>query len=580
MNTYHPSALPPATKLFLDALQAGGKLKSPTGPTVLAQAGAQLGVNPQQGMEPPPEEQQGIVSILDQAKVAGPIIANNQAVQQQQQLVDQAANKAAPAAAQMLQGQQKPQGLATGGLAALPAHIQEFKEGGVIGYAGLLGSYVDGPTFSDMSAASPEGDSGIASSNFADLSANRPAIAPGPLPEVATSEFGDFFRMLGAGIKQKADRGRERDRLLMERRARDPSPFKSFTPTERAARLAQVKEIDAKLNAIYGNEPDAAEAAAQAMTAPVVPAARTAPAAVVPVATAKPAPKADAPAGLSKVSVSTREKTVSPTAPEKTGIDAIPEPSAQSIDMTEANTLYEKSKQMRANKPDFEARGLADIAAMQKRNEDSSSFRRYAAIAGARLPGINAGASMMAAAGQFQQTEDALANQADAAKTALAKAKYSESVGDVDSLLKYQEEFNKHKEAYATLKEHLDATIYASKLGYSGRVEMAEIRAAAMDQVANLKLSMAGQLQNAKGKDIYDVISDNAQKAFDAYVTKTPGGMKVSMDPTLYRTTYNEFFDAAVEQARKLGHVLPPNAGGSLGTPSSKRVSLDALTPK
>jgi hypothetical protein len=52
------------------------------------------------------------------------------------------------------------------------------------------------------------------------------------------------------------------------------------------------------------------------------------------------------------------------------------------------------------------------------------------------------------------------------------------------------------------------------------------------------------------------------------------------MDPALYRATYNEFFDAAVEQARKLGHVLPPNAGGALGTRSSQRVSLDDLTPK
>lgn len=573
MSKSYPSALPPATKLFLDALQAGGKLNSPTGPTVLAQAGAQMGVTPQ--MEPPPEEQQGIAAILNQAQQAGPIIANNQAAAQQQQLVDQAANQAAPAAAQMLQEQQNPQGLAQSGLAALPSHIQEFKEGGVIGYA--EGKFVDGATFADLSSASPEMNSGIASSSFADLSANRPEIAPGPPPEVATSEFGDFFRMLGAGLKKKVDRDDERHRLVMQRRALDSSPFKSFTPTERAARLAQVKEIDAKINAIYGNEPDSAEAAAQAMTAPVVPAAKTAPKKAAPAATAKPAPKTDASAGSSKVSVSTREKIGGPTEPEKSGIDAIPVPTAQPIDMTEANALYNQSKQLRANKPDFEARGLADIAAMQQRDKDSSAFRRYATIAGARRPGINAGASMMAAAGQFAQTEDALANTADAAKTALAKAKYAESVGDVDALLKYQEEFNKHKESYSTLKAHLDATVYNAKMGASSREEIAAMRADSAQQMMALRLQTSSIGKNLKNPvDVMNIVEDNLEKYMKNWDSARAGTMAKAPER---EAEYTKRKLQMIAEMRAMGAVLPEGFEKLLGgAQTTKTIKLNPET--
>ena len=546
MNTYHPSALPSATKLFLDALQAGGKLKSPTGPTVLAQAGAQLGVNPQ--MEPPPEEQQGIAAILNQAQQAGPTIANNQATAQQQQLVDQAANKAAPAAAQMLQEQQKPQGMAHGGLAALPAHIQEFKEGGVIGYAGPQGSYVD-PYSLYLSSLRPSQDS---STNMAE----RPA------PEEATSEIGDFFR----GITELAGRA---NKLRQQRDEATPSIFTSLTPTERAQKAATLKSVEAQIASLY----DPAESAAREIMAPVAgkrPDQATAQAAPPP---AKPAPKAAAPSApaaiSSKMSVSTREKIGSPTAPEKSGIDAIPVPTAQPIDMTEANALYNQSKQLRANKPDFEARGLADIAAMQQRDKDSSAFRRYATIAGARRPGINAGASMMAAAGQFAQTEDALANTADAAKTALAKAKYAESVGDVDALLKYQEEFNKHKEAYSTLKAHLDATIYNAKLGATSREEIAAMRADSAQQMMALRLQTSSIGKNLKNPvDVMNIVEDNMEKYMKGWTDSREGRMAKGPER---EAEYNKRKLQMILEMKAMGAVVPEGVEKLLGGAQTTR---------
>lgn len=542
MSNSYPSALPAATKLFLDALQAGGKLNSPTGPTVLGQAGAQMGVNPQQGAPAEPE-QQGIAAILDQAQQAGPSVANNQAMMQQQQLVDQAANQAAPAAAQMLQQQQQPQqqpqGLATGGLAALPSHIQEFKEGGVIGYAGPQGSYVDGSTFADMSA-------------------NRPEIAPGPPPEVATSEFGDFFRMLGAGLKQKADRGRERDRLVMQRRALDPSPFKSFTPTERAARLAQVKEIDAKLNAIYGNEPDAAEAADQAMTAPVVPSAKTAPTAAAPAATAKPAPKADA--GSSRTSASTREKIGGPTAPEQSGI-AAGIPTVGNVDDSEAQRLYKLRQTQIVNKPDFQSMGLADIAAMQKRDEDSASFRRYAAIAGARRPGINAGSSMMAAAGQFTQAQDALANAADAAKTALAKATYAESIGDTDAMLRFQKEFNDNKVKMVEIRQRMDLGIYEQ--------QQANKRNEAVNAIRAQMAAMGGTSKNLKNPvDVMNIVEDNMEKYMKGWTESREGRM--AKGPEREAEYKRRKLDMILEM-KAMGAVVPEGIEKLLGGAQTTR---------
>lgn len=536
MNTPHPSALPPATKLFLDALQAGGKLQSPTGPTVLAQAGAQMGVNPQQGMEPPPEEQQGIAAILDQAQQAGPTIANNQAAAKQQQLVDQAANKAAPAAAQMLQGQQKPQGMAAGGLAALPAHIQEFKEGGVIGYS--EGQLVNKTQFM------------------------------GPQPEEATSDIGQLYDALFTTDPEEQRRNLIANKLRLGIGNMTPGMLDVVTPSERASRRSQESQLRGMLNAIQGStSPDDAEAAARAMTAPVVPAVQTTPAVAAP---AKSAPKGTAPATpSSKVSVSTREKIGSPTEPEKSGIDAIPVPAAQPIDMTEANALYEQSKQLRQNKPDFEARGLADIAAMQQRDKDTSAFRRYAAIAGARQPGINAGASMLSAAGKFAETENALANTADAAKTALAKAKYAESVGDVDALLKYQEEFNKHKEAYSTLKAHLDATVYNAKMGATSREEIAAMRADAAQQMMALRLQTSSIGKNLKNPvDVMNIVEDNMEKYMKGWTESRDGRMAKGPER---EAEYNKRKLQMILEMKAMGAVVPEGFEKLLGGAQTTR---------
>jgi hypothetical protein len=490
-------------------------------------------------MEPPPEEQQGIAAILNQAQQAGPTIANNQAAAQQQQLVDQAANKAAPAAAQMLQQTQQPQGMAHGGLAALPAHIQEFKEGGVIGY---------------------EEGGRINKTQFM-----------GPQPEEATSDLGNLYNLLFTTDPEEQRRNLIANKLRLGIGQMPVGFAESVTPSERASRLSQESQLRGMLNAITGStQPDAAEAAAREMTVPVAPAV---PVMATPAASAKPSPKATAPAAPSatstKVSASTREKIGSPTAPEKSGIDAIPVPSAQPIDMTEANALYEQSKQLRSNKPDFEARGLADIAAMQQRDKDSSAFRRYAAIAGARRPGINAGASMMAAAGKFAETEDALANQADAAKTALAKAKYAESIGDVEALLKYQEEFNKHKEAYSTLKAHLDATIYNAKMGATSREEIAAMRADAAQQMMALRLQTSSIGKNLKNPvDVMNIVEDNMEKYMKGWTDSREGRMAKGPER---EAEYNKRKLQMILEMKAMGAVVPEGVEKLLGGAQTTR---------
>lgn len=566
MNTSHPSALPPATKLFLDALQAGGKLNSPTGPTVLAQAGAQMGVNPQQGIpaEAPPEEQQGIAAILNQAQQAGPTIANNQATAQQQQLVDQAANKAAPAAAQMLQQTQQPQGMAHGGLAALPAHIQEFKEGGVIGYAGVTnGSYVQDDTQQqkqDIETArqifSGSGDAlkSLAAAGY-DLATLLPRGAMGAAETLITRPL----RALGVPIPYlpaEAYGGDASSLTPMTDKLRRAALATAPAPEVRVDNYAPTSTIDVNGVAHPITYATPQELAAEKLNAP-----RSG-------VTAK-ANQTPAGSSSSKVSASTREKIGSPTAPEKSGIDAIPVPSAQPIDMTEANALYEQSKQLRANKPDFELRGLADIAAMQQRDKDSSSFRRFAAIAGARQPGINAGSSMMAAAGKFAETEDALANQADAAKTALAKAKYAESVGDVDALLKYQEEFNKHKEAYSTLKEHLDATIYNAKMLATSREEIAAVRADAAQQMMALRLQTAAIGKNLKNPvDVMNIIEDNMEKYMKGWTDSREGRMAKGPER---EAEYNKRKLQMILEMKAMGAVVPEGVEKLLGKVQTTR---------
>jgi len=479
MHTSHPSALPPATKLFLDALQAGGKLNSPTGPTVLAQAGAQMGVNPQ--MEPPPEEQQGIAAILNQAQQAGPTIANNQAAAQQQQLVDQAANKAAPAAAQMLQQTQQPKAYAHGGLTALPIHMSEFQEGGVIGYDGTKGSYV---------------------------STRSPAGMIEQEPEVATSTAQQLLEAIFPDDPDFSRRNEIANRMRQGLGPIHPGVFESLTPSERASRLEQESQMRGMIQALSASQPPSSERATpdheMAAQAIEVPAKLSKSAA--PIAKAKKVVREAPDLASSQVSLSTsrREKGGVPTESENAGIAGTP--TVQNLDTSEQQRLYKLRQMQVDNKPDFQAMGLANLDAMQKRDQDSAAFRRFAAIAGARRPGINAGSSMMAAAGQFAQNEDALANATDAAKTALAKATYSEAIGDTDSFLKFQKEFKDNELKIAELHQRMDLGVYEQQQA-NKRNELANALRAEIAQMRFENSGMKGSLKDPNF--VANMISDN-----------------------------------------------------------------------
>jgi len=509
MSNSYPSALPAATKLFLDALQAGGKLTSPTGPTVLGQAGAQMGVNPQQGAPAEPE-QQGIAAILDQAQQAGPSVANNQAMMQQQQLVDQAANQAAPAAAQMLQQQpQQPQGMAHGGLAAIPSHIQEFKEGGVIGY--FEGDLVqddteqkkkDIETLQKIAAGSGETLKSLAAAGL-DIA----SLIPRGLLGAAETGITRPLRALGAPIPY----------LPSFLYGGDASSLTPFTDKLRRKELASAPAPEVRADTAaptYTVDPETGVAQPIGYATPQELAAEklNAPRSGVTAKTEKP------PSGSSRTSVSTREKMGDPTAPEPSGI-AAGTPSVQNFDDSEAQRLYKLRQAQIANKPDFQSMGLADIAAMQKRDEDSASFRRYAAIAGARKPGINAGSSMMAAAGQFAQGQDALANAADAAKTALAKATYAESIGDTDAMLKFQKEFNDNKVKMVEIRQRMDLGIYEQQQANKRNEAVNAIRA----QMAAMGSGGGKNLKNPV--DVMNIVEDNMEKYMKGWTESREGRM-------------------------------------------------------
>lgn len=129
MSYTQKSPLAPATQALLELMRTA-KLQTPTGPTVAGQA-VQAAQQPPEApgpVPPAPPEQQGIASILDQAKDAAPTIVQNQQNDQ--------AEQTAQMAAQMMQQGQQPQPYAKGGIASLPVDVSDFAEGGVLGYAG------------------------------------------------------------------------------------------------------------------------------------------------------------------------------------------------------------------------------------------------------------------------------------------------------------------------------------------------------------------------------------------------------------------------------------------------------------
>jgi len=122
--------LAPATQALLELLRSA-KLQTPTGPTIAGQAAMAAQSAPPPAPPVAGPEQQGIAAILDQAKDAGPTIAQNQQ--------DAQAQKTAQMAAQMVKQSAQPpaqaQGYAEGGIANLPIEVGDFSEGGVLGYA-------------------------------------------------------------------------------------------------------------------------------------------------------------------------------------------------------------------------------------------------------------------------------------------------------------------------------------------------------------------------------------------------------------------------------------------------------------
>jgi hypothetical protein len=461
-------------------------------------------------MEPPPEEQQGIAAILNQAQQAGPTIANNQAAAQQQQLVDQAANKAAPAAAQMLQQNQQPKAYAQGGLTSLPAHMSAFKEGGVIGFSGVLNG-----------------------SEAESLVPNPDDSADAQYSEATTSRMGDLLRKIFP-LHEISQREKAIAESREQIRRATPGFFEQLTDQQKADRAKQLEQAEKQYASILRPAAAAVPATIDTTSAPKYTVDENGVAHPIGYATPQElaaekrnAPRSgvvaqpnQAPAGTSssKVSMSTREKIGGPTEPEKSGIASIVEPSVKPIDMTESQRIYDLHRKAVENKPDFEARGLADIAAMQQRDKDTEAYRRYAAIAGARRPGINAGASMMAASGAFVEAQNAKAYAADGAKTALGKAAYAESIGDLDGLAKAQDDFNRYKEAFQKADEHLQATIYATKMGSNTSLEVANMRAEMSERIADMRVASALNGRTANLKDpsyVADKISDNVSKQME-----------------------------------------------------------------
>ena len=140
---YQPRQFDPA----LLSLMSVAKKVTPQGqPTVAAGIMQQAGVPPQamppgppQGMPPPPPQgmpppQQGLPGVLQQTQQAAPSVAKNMQEAQNQQMLAQAQP-------QQMMAPTQPAMMAEGGIASLPVGMEEYADGGIVGYDD--GGYVD-----------------------------------------------------------------------------------------------------------------------------------------------------------------------------------------------------------------------------------------------------------------------------------------------------------------------------------------------------------------------------------------------------------------------------------------------------
>jgi len=124
---------------LLSLMEVAKKVTPQGNPTVAAGIMQQAGVPPQamppgppQEMPPPqdmPPPQQGLPGVLQQTQQAAPSVAQNMQEAQTQQMLAQA--------------QPQPAMMAEGGIASLPVGMDEYADGGIVGYAGPDGSEVN-----------------------------------------------------------------------------------------------------------------------------------------------------------------------------------------------------------------------------------------------------------------------------------------------------------------------------------------------------------------------------------------------------------------------------------------------------
>lgn len=534
MQTPTESKLAPETQSLLDFLKAA-KLKDSEGrSTVAGDAAAQAGITPPEPpmeppMEPPaeaPPEQQGIAAVLDQAQQAAPSVAMN--MQQPQGAPPQAMppQDMAPPGMQpagmppqgMAPQGMPPQGMAEGGLASLPVHIPQFKEGGVIGFQAGGRSLAANPDLSEDDLL-----------YLSKLSGRGVPFAPTPNAlnapeEESTSAIGDWLRGLHANIENYYKKEGAIGKLRQQRGAAELLPWESATPTEKASRAAQVAALTEQIKAM--SSPDAAPQGSlgepeRASTSAIDfgkgdGSNKTSPAAAALAAKVLAA----------KQSATQQSATRAAARPAAGPYGGITAPVVEPLDLSEINKEITRLKEVQAKKPDLQGMGLADLAAQQQRDKESESFRRYASIYGSRTPGINAGASMLAAAGKFQALEDRAKSEADAAKTSLAKAEYADSIGDIEKVLKYREEAQKHMDNYRTNKAQLEASVYSQQM----TSERAEESNALRSELAVARMASMVGAKTANLKDpsyVADKISDNVTKQMEALVKQPNISMKL-----------------------------------------------------
>jgi len=204
-NSFNPEAVPDALKAAMILYQQANPTTSTGQPTVVQ--GIMNALNPQQQQQQQQQAAQppSMGDVVGQAENAVPTQQQNAQMAAAQQM--QGAAQGMPPGMEQQQMQQP-----DAGIVGLPAsNTQQYKEGGVIGFA------------------------------------------VGGMPEEATSEAGDFFSGIAGSIKDAHDRKVNEGLLRQQIVKATPSIFQALTPTERAARAAQVKELQAQLAKLTGD---------------------------------------------------------------------------------------------------------------------------------------------------------------------------------------------------------------------------------------------------------------------------------------------------------------------------------------